>query len=135
MDAPSRVAVRPLERSAVSVVESDVGHELATKIGGGSEHATTDEIPLDLREPDLDLVQPGAVGRCVVDRDQGVLLEPRPHGLGFMGREIVTDDVDFAGLRLRGDDPIEEREEGLAGVPLGGHPFDVARVDLQRGVQ
>ena len=57
------VAVGPLDGAARLVVLSDVVHELPAKIGRGGEDAAGDHVTLDLREPELDLVEPRAVGR------------------------------------------------------------------------
>jgi hypothetical protein len=66
---------------------------------------------------------------------EGVLVEPGPNRFGFVGGEVVTDDVDLAAVRLRSHDSVEERKKGLARVTLGGHTLDMARVDLECGVQ
>src|SRR5688500_13501547 len=102
-------------------MEPDVAHDLATEIGGRGEDAAADEVALDLGEPDLDLVEPGAVGRRVVDLDGGMFVEPLLHGFGLMSGEVVADHMDLSLPGLGGNDPVEEGDEGLAGVPLSGH--------------
>ena len=55
-----------ISRSGRFVVVADVAHELSLEVGDGSEHASGDDVALDLAEPQLDLVEPGGVGRSEV---------------------------------------------------------------------
>ena len=41
------------------------------------EDAASDQVTLDLRKPDFDLVEPRRVGRCVVDSDVRMLGQKR----------------------------------------------------------
>jgi hypothetical protein len=52
-----------------------------------------------------------------------------------MSREVVVDDVDLSVRRLRGDDLVEEGDEGVARMTLSGHTFDVTGVDLERCIE
>jgi hypothetical protein len=47
----------------------DVATNLPRKIGDGRKDATGQEIAFDLREPELDLVQPGRIGRGEMEMD------------------------------------------------------------------
>ena len=62
-----RVAVGPLDRWGVFVVEVDVAYDLLGQIGFGSKNAAGYEIALNFGEPDFDLVEPGGVGRGVME--------------------------------------------------------------------
>ena len=42
---------------------TDVAHKFSLEVGDRSEHITGDDIPLDLGEPQLDLVEPRGAGR------------------------------------------------------------------------
>jgi len=42
-------------------VLADIAHEFAVQVCGRREDAAVDQLPLDLAEPQLDLVQPGRV--------------------------------------------------------------------------
>ena len=66
----------------------DVVHELAAKIGRGFEDAAGDHVALDLRKPELNLVEPRAVGRRVVNRYPRVLSEPPGREQDFCRRVI-----------------------------------------------
>jgi hypothetical protein len=50
-------------------VLADVSHELSAQIGDGGEDATGDDVALDPREPQFDLVEPGRVSRREVQPD------------------------------------------------------------------
>jgi len=80
----------------------DVGPELldAGETGGGK------GIALQDGKPDLDLVEPGAVGRGEVKAEAD---EPAI-ALGPMGRKVVEDDADFL-TRVGRDNAIHEVEE------------------------
>jgi hypothetical protein len=62
----------PLPGFGAAVVPTDVAHELSLEIGYGGEHTTVDHVPLDLGEPQFDLVQPGRVRRSEVQMSIGV---------------------------------------------------------------
>ena len=97
----------------------DVGPELldAGETGGGK------GIALQDGKPDLDLVEPGAVGRGEVKADVAVAGEPAI-ALGLVGRKVVEDDVDFL-ARIGRDNAVHEVEELDAPPPLlvGGRHF------------
>jgi len=44
-------------------------HELSVQIGDGGEDAKSDDVALDLGEPQFDLVEPGRVSRREVQPD------------------------------------------------------------------
>jgi hypothetical protein len=50
----------------VFVVVADVAHEFSLQVWHRGEHAASDDVALDLGEPQLDLVEPGGVGRSEV---------------------------------------------------------------------
>lgn len=81
-------------------MSANVSHQLSAKIISRSKDASGNAIPLDLTEPEFDLVQPGAVGRRVVDLDAGVLVKPRLHLFGLVSREVVDDQMDLTSRRL-----------------------------------
>ena len=59
----SGIAMGPLERFGVGIVGTDVAHDLAFEIVSRGEDAASDQVTLDLRKPDFDLVEPRRVGR------------------------------------------------------------------------
>ena len=75
-------------------------HDLAFEVGFGFEDAACNHVALDLGEPELNLVEPRGIGRRVLDLDRRIGLEKRSHTLGFVGRKIVGNNVDFLFCRL-----------------------------------
>jgi hypothetical protein len=44
----------------------DVAQELSLQVSQGSEYSSCDDVTIDLAEPQLDLIQPGRIGRSEV---------------------------------------------------------------------
>ena len=95
MNSLSGIAIRPVERPGVPVIKSDVSHDLLAKVGRGLEHAATDAIASDQTQPDLDLVQPGGIGRGEVESHIRVLPQPGFHGGRFVSREVIQDHMNL----------------------------------------
>src|SRR3989304_4831316 len=133
-DSPLRVPVRPEEGLGLDVVAHDVGQELPLEIERRGEDPTSDAIPLELTQPKLTLVEPGAVGRRVEQLHAGMPAPPGLHLRGLVGREVVDNDVDlFAPIAPGG---LLEEPHKLRGVVSGGAlPAHVAGGDLQGGVE
>ena len=74
---------------------ADVAHELAGQVFDRGENTAGNDLALDFGEPEFDLVEPGRVGRGEVQVDLRMGLEELRDLLGFVGREIVGDDVDL----------------------------------------
>ena len=62
-DSSICVFVSPLEGESCFVVMADIAHDLSVEVGLGFEDAACNEVSLDLGEPDLDLIEPGGIGR------------------------------------------------------------------------
>src|SRR5688500_7867891 len=135
MDAMRRVAVGPLDRLGVAIVMADVAADLASEIGDGGEDAAGNDVTLDLGEPELDLVEPGRVGRSEVKTDVGVMSEEVANALRLMGREVVDDDVDLATSGLASDDVAEEGDEFLGRVARRSFAEHLAALGVQSGVE
>ena len=105
------VPIGPLERFGVGIVGTDVAHDLSFEIVSGPEDAASDQVTLDLREPDFELVEPGRVGWCVVDSEVWMLGQKREDSLGLMSGKVVHDDVDFLVGRLGGHYNRPERQQ------------------------
>ena len=52
--------------------------DFSSEIVEGGEDASGDDLPLDLGEPDFDLVKPGRIGGCKMNAD-----------LGMMGQKVI----------------------------------------------
>ncbi len=99
-----RTSIAPTDRFRGLVVVPDVATNFLREVSDGREDPPSDEIAFDLRKPELDLVEPGRIGRREMQLHVWMLQQKRPHGLGLMRRQIVGDDVNLAPLRLRRDD-------------------------------
>ena len=64
-----------------------------------------------------------------------VLEQEGAHGLGFMRREIVCDDVNRSSLRLTGDDLGEEIDKGATRVPRDGLAEHFTGLGVEGGEQ
>lgn len=68
-DSPLGMVVGPEERFGLSVVLVDVGQELSLEILGRGKDASLDAVPFELAEPQLHLVEPGAVRWALPTQD------------------------------------------------------------------
>src|SRR5208337_3961299 len=80
-------------------------------------------------------VEPGRVGVREVKVDARMLLQEVAHRLGFVGGEIVEDDVNLLPGQAQSHDLLQEGDELAAGMPGGGFAVDAAGGGVQRGVQ
>src|SRR5215207_144284 len=135
VDSSISVFVGPLEGQRSFIVMADVAHDFAMEIALGVEDATGDEIPLDFREPDLDLIEPRGVGRGIMEFDVGVGAQEVFDGFGFMSRKIVSDDMDGNLGRLSGDQLAEKLDKFSAGVAVGCFAEDFARGGVQGRIE
>src|SRR5262245_2559934 len=130
-----RGTVDPPPRLRRIVVLADITHEFPLQIGHRGEHAAGDDIALDLGEPELDLVEPGRIGRGVMQMhvrmpDQEIL-----DTLGLVCREVVADDVNLFAAGLVSDDVGEEGHELGTGVPRRGLAQDLTGLGIESGVE
>jgi hypothetical protein len=131
----SDVTIGPLERFGVGIVGADVAHDLAFEIVSGGEDAASDQVTLDLGKPDFDLVEPGGVGRCVVDRDLWMLGQKRGDSFGLMSGKVVHDNVDFLVSWLGGDHVEQKGNKLPAGVAARGLSKHLTGAHIQGGVE
>ena len=81
----------------------------------GGKDASCDDLPLDFGEPDFDLVKPGRVSGGKMKVDLGMLGQKLLDEFGFMGREIINDDMNLASEGLGGHDIGKKVDELGAG--------------------
>ena len=74
---------------------TDVADEFPIEIFHRDEDAASDDISLDLGKPDLNLVEPGGIGWCVMDANMTISPQEFPDLRGTMSREIIGDDMNF----------------------------------------
>ncbi len=113
---------------------TDIAHELARQVLDRGEVPAGNDITLDPGQPVFDLVEPGRVGRRVVEVEFRVSREEllNPHGL--MSRQVACDNVDLLAARLVGDQVGEESHKFLAGVMRGSFADHLAAFGV-KGVQ
>jgi hypothetical protein len=103
------LAFCPDEGCGGLVVAGDEGVDMGDELGDACKGCARERLACEDREPDFDLVEPGSMGRRVVEPD--VLMTLQPHvSFGLVRREIVEHHVDFA-IPMSGDDLVHEVEE------------------------
>ena len=90
------VGVLPADGLGPRVVVADVAKQLLREVTDGREDAARDDVSLDLGKPDLDLIEPGGVGRREVKMHVREVSEELANALALLSREVVDDDVDLA---------------------------------------
>jgi uncharacterized metal-binding protein len=75
-------------------VLTDIAHQLAVQVLHRGKDATCVHIALNAREPALDLIESGRVGRRVVHVDVGMFAEEVAHALGLVTAHVVVEDMD-----------------------------------------
>ena len=113
----------------------DVTKDFSSEILNGGKDAPGDNLPLDLGEPDFYLVKPRRIGGGKMDADLGMTGQEIVDELGFMSREIVSDDVDLASERLGGHDLGQKVDELGAGMAWSGLAEDFSASGLQGRVK
>jgi hypothetical protein len=91
----------PLDRFRILVALTDVAHDFAPQVRDRTKNSARGHIAFDFAESEFDLVQPGRVGRRVVNAHILMPSEKFFDTFGLMRRKIVGDDVNLAMTRLK----------------------------------
>jgi hypothetical protein len=134
-DSIGWVRVSPSKGSGSLIVGFDVAHELAAQVGNGFEDSAGNNVALDFGEPVFDLVEPGTISGGVMQRHVWMVGKEAIHEFGFVGGEVVYDEVDFLAGGLCDDDFLEKADELLAGVAAGSASDDLAASGLEGGIK
>ena len=86
----------------------DVGIDVLLELFEACEGGAAERLPLQDREPYLDLIEPGRACRREMKLHIGMRLEPML--ILFVGVEVVEDDVKLA-VRKSGGDAVHEVEK------------------------
>ncbi len=105
----------PDEGFSFVVVCVDVGIDVLLKLFEACEGCTAERLPLQDREPYLDLIEPGRAGRREMKSHIGVGLEPM--FVFLVSVEVVEDDVKLA-IWKSGGDAVHEIEKLDAAAPF-----------------
>ena len=132
-DATVGISVGPFEGLGAFVVALNIASNFAGEVGFGGKDAAGDQVALNFREPDFELIEPGRVSRGVMELKVGMGGEELSDGFGLVHRKVVGDDMDLLTLGLRGGDICEKGDELRAGVALGGfgRGMHIRRGDLR----
>src|SRR5215468_12186230 len=74
---------------------ADVVHELSPQVGDRREYTARNDVALDFGKPELDLVEPGGIGRSEMQVNLGMSSQKVVDLSGLMGGEVVGDHVDL----------------------------------------
>ena len=111
----------PLEGRGGRIVGLDKGVDGLAQLPDRGEAGAFERAPGENREPDLDLVEPGRMGRRVVQEDPGASVEELLDFGCEVGREVVDDAVQFqTGRRLRVE--VGEELDEVVGPGVVGDP-------------
>ena len=113
----------------------DVTKDFSSEILDGGKDTSGDDLSLNLGEPDFDLVKPRRVGGCKMNADLGMMGQKVVDEFGFMGREIISDDVDLASEGLGGHDVGKKVDELGAGMALSGLAKDFSASGIKGRVK
>ena len=134
-DSFCRRRVSPFDGSSSLVVVPNVTKDFSSEIVDGGKDASGDNLPLNLGEPDFDLVKPGRVSGGKMKVDFGILGQKLLDEFGFMGREIISDNVDLASEGLGGHDLGKKVDELGAGMALSGLAKDFSASGIKGRVK
>ena len=135
IDSFCRRRVSPFDRGSGLVVMPDITKDFSSKILDGGKDASGDDLSLNFGEPDLDLVKPRRVGGRKMDADLGMTGQKIVDELGFMSREIVSNDVDLASEGLGSHNLGKKVDELRAGMALGGLAKDFSASGIKGSIQ
>src|ERR1700720_3522070 len=122
-NAVGSILVRPFNRSGFTIVGADIAHDFAVQIFDRSKDAAGDEIALNFREPDFDLIEPRRIGRRVMNAYLRVTSQKIADRPGLMRAQVIADDVNGLLRSLAGDQIFQKGDElctGVAGAGLAG---------------
>ena len=135
IDSFGRRRVSPFDGSSRLVVVPDVTEDFSAEIVEGGEDASGNDLPLDFGEPDFDLVKPRRIGGCKMNADLGMMGQKVVNELGFVGREIIGNDVDLASKGLGGHDVGKKVDELATGMALSSLAQDFSASGIEGRVK
>ena len=128
--AREHLAFAPLEGCGGLAVDLDEGVDSTTYLVGAGEAGPLEGGAGQDREPAFDLVEPAGIGGSEVKENVGMTRQPAVV-LGFVGVEIVEDDVDLL-LRVVGNQIIHEVQELTPPAAFVVPSFDLPRGHFER---
>src|ERR1019366_6964867 len=122
----------PDEGLAPVVISFDIGIDVQLELFEACEGGAAERLPLQDREPNLDLIEPGRACRREMKFHIRVGLEPVL--VLLMGVEIVEDDVKLSARKGRGD-AVHEVEKLDAAAAFRMRRDDLSGGDFERRKQ
>lgn len=135
IDSFGRRRVSPFDGSSSFVIMPDVTKDFSSEIVDGGKDASRDDLSLNFGEPDFDLVKPRRIGGRKMNADLGMMGQKVIDEFSFMGREIISDDVDLATEGLRGHHLGKKVDELGAGMALGRLAKDFSAAGIKGRVK
>ena len=129
------VLIGPTNWGGSPIVVSDVTQELARQILDRGEDTASNDLALDLGEPDLYLVKPAGIGGSVMDPNRRVGFQKFKDRFGLMGTQVVGNHVDLASDWFSGHDLGKEIDKFGAGVARAGFSKYLSGLGVQRGIK
>ena len=114
---------------------TDIAHQFLAEVLDRGKDASGDDIALDLREPQFDLVEPRGVRRREMQVHRRVGLQKRDDSSGLVGREVVGDHVNLLTGGLIGHKVRQKGDELFRGVPVRRLAQHFPCLGIERGVQ
>ena len=90
---------------------------------------------MNFREPDFDLIEPGGIGRRVMDTYFRVARQKIADRLGFMCAQVIADDVNGSFWSLAGNQIFQKGDELCTGVAGAGLAHDLAALGIKSCIE
>src|ERR1700722_5649056 len=120
----------PDERLGVAIVCGDVVEDGLAQMGHRVKAAAADGFGGDLREPALDLVEPGGMCRYEMQVEARIALGPAHNRGGLVRGVVVQHQMHVLAGRNACVDGLEEMQELLMGVPGISLAYGHARPEI-----
>ena len=129
------IGIFPFHCARRFVVVPDVAQQLPLQIRDGSEYPSRDDVAVDLAEPQLDLIQPGRVGRSEVQVNFGMHRQEVRDRPALVRRLVVSNHMDLFAARLIDHNVGQEGDEFGRGVPHSRFAEHFAGLGVEGGIQ
>jgi hypothetical protein len=120
--AVGSILVRPFDWGGFTVVGANIAHDFSVQIFDRGEDAAGNQITLDFREPDFNLVEPWGVGRRVMNAHFRMTGQKIGDCFGFVCAQVVANDVNGLLRSLAGDQIFQKSNELRTGVASSTSP-------------
>ena len=130
-----RIPVFPLHDLGGLVIVPDIAQQFLAEILDRGKDPAGDDLALDLREPELDLVEPRGVRRREMQVHRRVGLQKLGDPSGLVGREVISDHVNLLTGGLIGHKVCQKGDELFRGMPVRCLAQHFSGLGIECGVQ